>query len=77
MSIVPLSTLRPGQTAVIDHLSASDDVNLKLIELGLCPGEEVRFVRETPLQGPIEIEIMHYRLCIRKSEGNHVLVRPS
>ncbi len=75
MPILPLSSLKPGQQAVVDHLDMPEDMSLKLIELGFCPGESIRFIRKAPFWGPLEIELMEYRLCIRKSEGDLIYVR--
>lgn len=75
MPIVSLNTLKPGQQAVVDHVTAADDIGLKLVELGFCPGETIQFLRKAPLGGPIEVELMAYRICIRRSEADTIFVR--
>ncbi len=77
MRIIPLSELPPGQHAIVDRLETSQDVGLKLVELGFCPGEDIQILRQAPLNGPIEVELMAYRLCIRQSEAEKILVRVS
>lgn len=75
MATLPLSQLNPGQRAVVDHLETDGDVGLKLVELGFCPGEAIQLIREAPFHGPIEVELMAYRLCIRRSEADKIIVR--
>lgn len=74
MSSKPLSSLKPGEKGVVERLTTSDEASLKLMELGFGPGEPVTFLRAAPLGGPIEIELMGYRLCIRRAEGEKIIV---
>jgi len=74
MTQTKLSALKPGQKAIIERLETSDETSLKLMELGIGPGETVTFLRQAPFWGPIEIELMGYRLCIRKSDGDRIIV---
>lgn len=70
----PLTALIPGEAGVVERLETSEEASLKLMELGFVPGEPVIFLRAAPLGGPIEIELMGYRLCIRRSDGEKILV---
>jgi ferrous iron transport protein A len=69
-----LSQLEPGQTGVVDHLELPEDVKGKLLEMGLCPGENVRLVRRSPFGDPIELELLGYRLAIRRSEADKIFI---
>lgn len=75
MAIIPLSALRPGQFAVVERLDTGHDIGLKLVELGFGPGETVQLIRQAPFHGPLEVELMAYRLCIRHSEADKIMVR--
>jgi ferrous iron transport protein A len=70
----PLTQLNPGQTGVVDRLELSEDVKGKLLELGVCPGETLRLVRWSPFGDPVEIELLGYRLALRRSEADHIFV---
>ncbi len=72
MQILPLSDLKPGQTGVIERLDLSDEVSGKLMELGLCPGEKVQVIRWSPFGDPVEIELLGYRLAIRRHEADTI-----
>jgi ferrous iron transport protein A len=70
----PLTQLNPGQTGIVDHMELSEDVKGKLLELGVCPGETLRLVRWSPFGDPVEIELLGYRLALRRSEADHIFV---
>jgi ferrous iron transport protein A len=70
----PLTALKPGQAGVVKRLTMPDEASLKLMELGFGPGELITFLRAAPLGGPIEVELMGYRLCIRRAEGDRIFV---
>lgn len=59
------------------QISGSDDVSLRLLEMGLTPGTEVLVVGQAPLGDPLELEVRGYRLSIRKSEAARVEIQPS
>lgn len=49
----------------------------RLLEMGLVPGTEVILRNVAPLGDPIEIEVRHGRLSIRKHEASQIRVRRS
>ncbi len=69
-----LTELQPGESAVVDHLELPQDIQDKLLEMGICPGEPIRLIRWSPFGDPLEIEILGYRLALRRSEANHIFV---
>jgi Fe2+ transport system protein FeoA len=72
--MTPLSTLKIGESAVIEKLEGRPEIMLHLVELGLSPGERVTLLEAAPWGGPLEIELMGYRLAIRRSEAKRILV---
>ena len=72
---MPLSALKPGESAIIESLEGPPDVMLHLLELGLAPGERITLMCAAPLGDPVEIELMNYRLAIRLSEAQKIVVR--
>jgi Fe2+ transport system protein FeoA len=69
-----LSQLEPGQTGIVDHLELPEEIKGKLLEMGLCPGEKVTFVRLSPFGDPIELELLGYRLALRRSEADRIFI---
>lgn len=65
-----------GRARVI-RVEGGDDVGLRLLEMGLTPGVEVRILGFAPLGDPLELEVRGYRLSLRKSEARRVVVEAS
>ena len=68
-----LTELKPGQQAIISQF-ASDEVSLKLLEMGCIPGEKILVEQIAPLGDPISISISGYSLSLRLSEADSILV---
>jgi ferrous iron transport protein A len=63
-----------GGTATIREIEGSDDIAVRLLEMGLTPGVEVKLVGAALLGDPVELEVRGYRLSLRKSEAKRVQV---
>lgn len=68
-----LSELKQGERGTIVRFK-SPDLELKLMEMGCLPGEEVVVEQVAPLGDPISIRIAGYSLSLRKTEANEILV---
>lgn len=65
-----LASLRPGETARIVAVDyANNPALVRLMEIGLIPGEQVQMIKQAPLGDPIEIRVMNYDLVLRKQEA--------
>ena len=67
-----LAELAVGATATVASVSEADEISIRLMEMGLVPGTELRVLGLAPLGDPLEIEVRGYRLSIRKSEAARV-----
>lgn len=70
-----LSELRQGQRARIEGF-ASSDLELKLMEMGCIPGEEVVVEQIAPLGDPISIRVAGYSLSLRLNEADQIILAP-
>lgn len=70
-----LSQLKQGQRARIEGF-ASSDLELKLMEMGCIPGEEVVVEQVAPLGDPISIRVAGYSLSLRLNEADQILLEP-
>lgn len=70
---VKLSEMKPGQGGTIQEFD-DQAVVLKLMEMGCVPGEKVVLDQVAPLGDPISITIAGYRLSLRLSEAEHIVV---
>ena len=72
--VTQLADLPLGAAARVVRITGNDEITLRLLEMGLTPGIEVRFVGRAPLGDPLEFEIRGYRLSIRRIEAARVEV---
>jgi ferrous iron transport protein A len=61
-----------GSAGRVAKVFGSDDVSLRLMEMGVLPGASVRVLGAAPLGDPIEIEVRGSRLGLRRSEAERV-----
>lgn len=71
-----LCDLAPGASARLVAVGGSDDVSLRLMEMGLVRGTVVTVRRVAPLGDPLELELRGYRLSIRRAEAARFTVEP-
>ena len=68
-----LAELAVGKAAVIKEFE-SDEIFLKLMEMGCIPGEVVKDVQLAPMGDPISITVAGYRLSLRLDEAEMIWV---
>ena len=66
----PLSSLTPGERAVVARIDIPPEQRGRLLEMGLLPGTPVELVRFAPLGDPVEIKLRNYHLSLRKLEAD-------
>lgn len=74
--MIPLDQLPKGKLAIIEDID-SDQLPLKLIEMGCLPGNKVSLIQEAPLNDPLYLKIDESHLAIRKESAQHIFVRLS
>ena len=68
-----MSALETGQSARV--IGFTDELtSLKLLEMGLLPGEQVQLERWAPMGCPVLINLASSQLSLRKEEADSVLV---
>ena len=72
--LVKLSDLSAGASAVVRQYPKTGNAALRLREMGLLVGTQIKLVRLAPFGDPIEIKVRGYHLTLRKSEAADVLV---
>lgn len=71
--IARLSELKPGQEGIIKEFN-SDEISLKLMEMGCVPGERIMMEQVAPMGDPISVNVAGYHLSLRINEAEHILV---
>ncbi len=77
MSVLPqntLATLKIGQKALVTGFT-DEALSLKLLEMGCLPGAEIEMHAIAPLGDPLCISVYGYKLSMRISEANTVLIK--
>lgn len=68
-----LSEIKIGRQVIIKSFE-SDEIFLKLMEMGCVPGETITVDQIAPFKDPISISVAGYRLSLRLDEADHILV---
>jgi ferrous iron transport protein A len=68
-----LSDLQPGQEGTIKEFN-DNEIFIKLMEMGCVPGEKILLEQKAPLGDPISVCVAGYRLSLRLSEAEHIIV---
>jgi ferrous iron transport protein A len=71
--VIRLSELKPGQEGVIKEFN-SNEIFLKLMEMGCVPGEKILMEQKAPLGDPISVSVAGYHLSLRINEAEHIMV---
>jgi ferrous iron transport protein A len=67
-----LADLANGNRARVTGVRDQDELAVRLLEMGLTPGVEVRRIGAAPLGDPLEFEFRGYRLSLRRAEAARV-----
>ncbi len=71
-----LDELTAGQTARIIDIGGNGPFAQRLMALGLLEGAAISLTRKAIGGDPIEIEVMGYRLSLRREEARKIKVTP-
>ncbi len=73
-NITYLHRMRPGQKGRVVGFADYGPLTRRLMELGLVPGRVITYIRNAPLNDPLEISIGSSRLSLRHYEASLVAV---
>jgi ferrous iron transport protein A len=68
-----LTEIEIGKRVIIKHFE-NDELFLKLMEMGLVPGEAIQIEQVAPLGDPICIKVSGYSLSLRIDEAEGIIV---
>lgn len=73
--VIPLAQLKKGQQGIIRTLPEGE-LSVKLMEMGMLPGEKVSVEQVAFLGDPISVKVGNCLLTLRKAEARAVMVEP-
>ena len=68
-----IADLKKGESAVIT-VSSSNDIPLKLLEMGCLPGNEVKLLQLAPFSDPMYLNVNDSFLAIRKETASLIVI---
>lgn len=68
-----IADLKKGENAVITD-SSSNDIPLKLLEMGCLPGNEVKLLQLAPFSDPMYLNVNDSFLAIRKETASLIVI---
>jgi ferrous iron transport protein A len=68
-----LSDLKMGESGII-HSFENGELFLKLMEMGIIPGETIRIEQVAMLGDPISVYVAGYNLSLRLEEAKQVFI---
>ena len=73
-SIIALSDLKLNELCLIRRLSFGKEKALRLSELGLVKGTNLKIVKRAPSGFPVAVFTRGYELCLNRSECENIVV---
>ena len=71
-----LSTLKPGQAAIIETVGGEGALRQHFLDMGVIPGTEISVVKLAPMGDPMELRIHGYELTLRLTDAEKIGVTP-
>ena len=69
-----LSSLTPGDEAIVCSIEADVDTRWRMLDLGLVPGTRVKVIRRSPLGDPVLYMFRGTAMALRNADAQTVRV---
>ena len=67
--MITLYQLENNSIGTIEKIITNHHLKGRLAELGFMPGMDVRMIKKSPFNGPVQIKINNYYLSLRKEDA--------
>jgi len=71
-----ITDLQKGQSATIEKVEGDGIQRQHLLDMGVTPGEDIRYLGTAPMGDPLKIMVRGYSLSLMKKEAAHISVTP-
>jgi Fe2+ transport system protein FeoA len=71
-----LAALKPGDSALVDHLALDGEDRRRLMDLGLVPGTRITAEFRSALGDPVAYRIRGTLIALRKAQARQIMIRP-
>lgn len=72
--IIALSELKINESCIVNGLSFNKEKTVRLCELGLVKGTELKMIKRAPTGFPVAVFVRGYELCLGKTESDNIAV---
>lgn len=69
-----LDEVLKNKTLIIENIDASGMLLRKLYDMGFIEGAKIKLLRKSPLNDPLEIEVLSYNITLRIQEAKAIRV---
>jgi Fe2+ transport system protein FeoA len=69
-----LADLKSGMAFRVLHVGATGEIRQRLTDMGFIRGATGRIIREALLRDPIELEMLGYKISLRRAEAREIAV---
>ena len=67
-----LAALSVGSQGCVRKVHGTDEISVRLMEMGVTPGVIILVKGIAPLGDPLELELRGYHLSVRRSEAERI-----
>lgn len=75
LSIKVLSSLKPGEKAIVSELKSDSDMRRRLLDIGLIKDTQIECVGKSPLGDPSAYLIRGAVIAIREDDGKKIMLQ--
>ena len=72
--VLTLADVGNGKPFRVLHLAATGEIRQRLLDMGFIRGATGRVLREALLRDPIELEMLGYKVSLRRAEAREIFV---
>ena len=73
-TVIKMRQMSDNQQGVVKRVMATGELGIRIREMGLVPGTEIRIQGRAPLKDPVAIKLRDFILTLRNNEADDVLV---
>jgi len=69
-----LKEFKVAEKGIVKKITAEGKFKRKLYDMGVTPGADIELIKFAPLGDPLGINIRGYKLTLRKSEAEQIIM---
>ena len=74
MTVISMRQMTVNQSGAIARVKGGGELGIRIREMGLVPGAEIKIVGRAPLNDPVHIKLYGNDLTLRNNEADQIMV---